>query len=167
MISIEVVKWTSRLYGAAMLPVQLVFGSLGTGGFFRRQLLILCDSKGPYLPRPRWSTTLWFFFSPRLILSQQSRAWDRLVRWRCEKRSARVLPESSGSQTRWQAYLHEADSTEGKISGNYWLVVDLLAQESQKKSQILEWIDDLFHYLIKKGRLCQFDSVTTFFFFNP
>lgn len=72
---------------------------------------------------------------PCLILSQQSRAWDRLVRWRCEKRSVRVLPESNGSQTHSQAYLHEADSAEWKISGNYRLVVDLLAQESQKKKK--------------------------------
>lgn len=93
-------------------------------------------------------------FFPSLILSQQSRAWDRLVRWRCEKRSARVPRESNGRQTHSLANLHEADSAEWKISGNYWLVVDLLAQESKGKKgiQIWEWIDDSFHYLIKRGR---------------
>lgn len=51
-INIEIVRRRCEV-GAVMLPVPPVLDSLGSGVFFSRQLLILCDSKGPYLPAPR------------------------------------------------------------------------------------------------------------------
>lgn len=123
--------------GAAMATVVVaVLNSLGTGVFFSRQLLILCDSKGPLSSRATMKhCALISPPPPSLILSQQSCAWDRLVRWRCEKRLAWVPRESNGRQTHSQAYLHGADSAEWKLSGNYWLVVDLLAQGSKGKKR--------------------------------
>lgn len=49
-VNIKIVRRRCEV-GAVMSVV--VLNSLGTGVFFSRQLLILCDSKGPYLPGPR------------------------------------------------------------------------------------------------------------------
>lgn len=48
-VNIEVVRRRCEVGGA----MPLVLDGLGTGVFFSRQLLILCDSKGSYLPGPR------------------------------------------------------------------------------------------------------------------
>lgn len=115
------IKHLRRCYEERVAMMVMVGNSLGTGVFFSRQLLILCDSKGPYLLGPRWSTTLWIFFFFLNLIPTISR-FRQISEMKVWKRPVRVSQGVKRSQTQGPGpYLHDADSTKWKISGNYRL----------------------------------------------